>query len=1096
MNVFPRSVRSLCTGIFLLGLSAAGLRAQVPEGYYDSVAGLSGGELKQTLHQIIRRDHRFNLPTHTVLPYSNVPAALRVIWQDPENSAHILRIYSSSSVAAFDPSWDREHLWPRSRGVGQEGADFSDLFHVVPADVSVNARRGSRYFDLSDPADPFYLIPAHPTAPQASMDGDSWQPPPDQRGDIARAMFYMEVRYNGSDPATTDLQLVSFPPTGDRMANLNTLLLWHAEDPPDEIERTRNSLIYANYQGNRNPFVDRPELVEAIWGSGVPGDPLNAPLARVAAVGATASESPPSPARLVISLNQFAGPGGIAVGFVLSGTADLDEFVLGGDVISYDEETGFGEVLVEQGYSTVLILVSPLADGIEEQPETVVLTLMAGEGYDFTPDASSTATVTLRDTPSLPVSWNFNSVSPTDRILPANSGGGYVSLSGWTGTINSFSGQEGGALALVGRAGNGSWIDFHFSTSGYRDLSLSFATRGTATGFDTGLWSFSTDGANFTALTGINTATRNTTFLTRSVDFSPFASLNNAAEVVVRYTLSGATSDGGNNRLDNLVFQATTLVTGDALREVSVLAQTPEANPVTGQPGVFSLRLNGLAPAGGLEVVFSLGGTADAANDYLATGEGITAAGAGLYRIFFPEDEDTVFVGIVPQPAAAEGLLRTVVLSLPEPAAEIYLVGPSRTAVVTLPGDGTVVTNDYFTRLFTASAPFDLAGRSITFTPLAGGDLYIADIAPATRFPVDPLGGTPLVLSDDAFATVTLGGGRQVRLYGLDHTTLHVGSNGYLTFGSGDTAWSPSLAGHFDRPRVSPLFVDLNPADGGQISWKQTADRVAVSYVDVPRFSAEGRNSFQVEMFFDGRIRLTYLQIDAVAADNVVVGLSRGLGTPADFAASNFASYTAAAITSAPTATARVGSSFTYRITASGAPAGYGASPLPAGLALNAVTGEITGVAVQAGDYDIEIGVNYDGGGAVSARLALTVQPSDRPIDDWLGGEPLEEETLRRYAIGGGSGPREPGQAPVVSKVGEWLILAAVVRENDPAWRVKGESADDLTGLWSTIEVTVSGRLQGVSQAGVGQGFEQREYAVPVDGAERRFLRLRVELGE
>lgn len=1085
-------------GLFLLAVAVSGLRAGVPEGYYDGVEGLSGGDLKQTLHQIIRRDHRFNLSTHTVIPYGDVWSALREIWRDPENPENILLVYSPFSVGAFAASWNREHLWPRSRGVGQEGADFSDLFHVVPADASVNDQRGNRYFDLSDPADPSYLIPAHPAAPQASMDGDSWQPPPDQRGDIARAMFYMEVRYNGSDPATTDLQLVSFPPTGDRMANLNTLLLWHVEDPPDEIERTRNNLIYANYQGNRNPFVDRPELVEAIWGSGVPGDPLNAPLARVAAVGATASESPPSPARLVISLNQFAGPSGIVVGFVLSGTADLDEFVLGGDVISYDEETGFGEVLVEQGYATALILVTPLDDGIEEEPETVVLTLVAGEGYDFTPDASSTATVTLRDTPSLPVFWNFDSVSATDLVLPANSGSGYASLSGWTGTVANFDGPsgDGKALSLVGQDGNGSWIDFHFSMSGYRDLSLSFATRGTNTGFDTGLWSFSTDGANFTTLTGINTATRNTTFLTRSVDFSPFASLNNAAEVVVRYTLSGATSDSGNNRIDNLVFNATALVTGDALREVSALAQTPEANPVTGQPGVFALRLNGLAPIGGLEVVFSLGGTADAANDYLVTGEGITAAGAGLYRIFFPQDEDTVFVGIAPQPAAGEGPLRTVVLSLPEPSEEIYLVGPSRTAVVTLPGDGTVVTNDYFTRLFTSSAPFDLAGRSITFTPIAGGNLYIADIAPATRFPVDIQGGTPLVLSDDAFATVTLGGGRQVRLYGLDYSTFHVGSNGYLTFGAGDTAWSPSLSRHFDRPRVSPLFVDLNPADGGQISWQQTDDRVAVSYVDVPRFSVGDRNSFQVEMFFDGRIRLTYLQIDAVAAANVVVGLSRGLGTPADFAASNFTSYTAAAITSAPTAAARVGSPFTYRITASGGPSGYTAAPLPEGLALNAVTGEITGVAAQAGDYDIVIGANYDGGGAVAGQLGLTVQAADRPINDWLGGELLEEETLRRYAIGGGAGPREPGQAPIITKVEEWLSLTAVVREDDPALRVAGERVDDLTGLWSTNEVTVRGRLQGVSQAGVGPGFERREYAVPVDGAERRFLRLRVELEE
>jgi len=780
---------------------------------------------------------------------------------------------------------------------------------------------------------------------------------------------------------------------------------------------------------------------------------------------------------------------------VLSGTADLDEFTLGGDVMSYDPETGFGEVFFQAGYATALILVTPLDDGIEEEPETVVLNLVAGEGYEFTPDASSMATVTLRDTPSLPVYWNFDNVVPTDAILPANLGTGYISLSGWTGGIDSFRGLQGtDALALVGQQGNGSWIDFHFSMSGYRDLSLSFATRGTSAGFDVGTWSFSTNGADFTTLAGVNTATRNTSFLTRSVDFSPFASLSNAAEVVVRYTLSGATSNAGNNRLENLTFSATPLVTGDALREVSALVVTPEADPATGQPGIFALRLNGLAPAGGLDVFFSLGGTADAANDYVVTGEEVTPVAAGLYRIFFPEDEDTVFVGIAPQPAAAEGPSRTVVLSLPEPTEETYLVGPSRTAVVTLPGDGTVVTNDYFTRLFSSSDPFDLAGRSLTFTPVSGGNLYTADIVPATRFPVDPQGGAALLLGDDAFVAVPVAGEQAVRLYGLEYSTIYVGSNGYITFGAGDTRWTPTLSNHFRSPRVSPLFVDLNPASGGTISWRQTADRVAISYVDVPRYDAGGRNSFQVEMFFDGRIRFTYLQIDAVAAPDVVVGLSRGLGTPADFVASNFNNYTSAAITSAPTATARAGRLFTYQIRASGIPVGYTVSGLPDGLMLDPLTGAITGTPGQAGDYDITLGADYETGGSVTAGLALTVRPTGRPIDEWLGEETLDEESLRRYAIGGSSGPREPGQPSVVAQTEEVLTLTAVVREDDGELDVSGEHADDLGGPWSSQAVTERRGADGVSQTGVGPGFERREYSVPFGGAERRFMRLRVEL--
>jgi endonuclease I len=461
-------------------------------------------------------------------------------------------------VSQFSSTWNREHLWPRSRGnADQFGPHDSDLFHVVPSDTQVNSLRSNRYFDWSDPNDPAHIIPASPSAPQASYDSNSWQPAPGERGDIARAMFYMDVRYNGAEAYTTDLELVAFAPAGAQMGSLNTLLLWHAEDPPDEAERARNDLIYANYQGNRNPFIDHPELVAAIWGTGIPGDPLNVPLARVEAVAATASENPPSSARIVVSLNQFAGPGGVTVGFQLAGTASLGEFTLGGDETIYDPQTGRGTVRVQQGYATGLVTITPLADGEQEGPETVELRLLGGEGYDITPDASSIAVVTLRDAPSLPVTWNFNSFAVTDKVLPANSGEGSLSLSNWTGTIADFSNPNNNtrSLTLVSSTGNGSWIDFSFSMSGYRDLSLSFWTRGTSSGFTTGTWSFSTDGLSFTTYAGLNTATTGTTFISRTVDFSPFSSLNNAGLVILRYTLSGATSTS-DTRADCAHFQA------------------------------------------------------------------------------------------------------------------------------------------------------------------------------------------------------------------------------------------------------------------------------------------------------------------------------------------------------------------------------------------------------------------------------------------------------------------------------------------------------------------------------------------------------------
>lgn len=705
--------------VVLVLFSAGLLRGGAPSGYYQGGENLTGGELKQALHEIIRRDHRYGLTTHTVIPYGNLFAPLREIWRDPEIPANVLLAYSSMSTPGFSSTWNREHLWPRSRGnTDQFGPDDSDLFHVVPTDTQVNSLRSNRYFDRSDPNDPSYVIPASPFAPQASYDSNSWQPAPDERGDIARAMFYMDVRYNGTEAYTTDLELVAFAPSGAQMGHLNTLLLWHAEDPPDDSERARNDLIYANYQGNRNPFIDHPEFVTAIWGTGLPGDPLNLPLARVEAVAATAAENPTSAARIVASLNQFAGPGGVVISFQLAGTADLDEFTLGGDVTAYDPETGLGSVRVQEGYATGLILITPRADAEPEEPETVELSLLGGEGYNITPDSSSVALVTLRDAPSLPVAWNFNTFATTDRILSANSGEGILSLSNWTGTVNAFGGTTGNSLALASNAGNGSWIDFSFSMGGYRDLSLSFWTRGTSSGFDTGTWSFSTDGLNFTIYEGVNTATRQTSFILQNVDFSPFSSLNNAGLVILRYTLSGATSTSGNNRIDDLTFSAMPLVTGDALREASVVASAATALESPRTPAVFSMRLNGLAPAGGLTVGFALSGTAEPDVDYAVTGVQSWDPVSRTGTVYFEENEDTKFVGVEPVDDGVPESLESVVLILSAPPEESYLLGASTTATATIRDLGL---NDNFADAYVLEgAPVNTTGENLGATRETG----------------------------------------------------------------------------------------------------------------------------------------------------------------------------------------------------------------------------------------------------------------------------------------------------------------------------------------------------------------------------------------
>lgn len=194
---------------------------------------------------------------------------------------------------------------------------------------------------------------------------------------------------------------------------------------------------------------------------------------------------------------------------------------------------------------------------------------------------------------------------------------------------------------------------------------------------------------------------------------------------------------------------------------------------------------------------------------------------------------------------------------------------------------------DDFTEIFTAGDN-DLDNSSITFIPDGSANFYAACRQPATEFPTDPTGGVGLSLNDDDFVRINLTGDAHVTLFGKIYTSLYIGSNGYITFGAGDTDYTESLSDHFNLPRVAALFDDLNPGDMGNISWKQLADRVAVTYQNIPEYGAANNNSFQIELFFDGRIRITWL---GLATGDGLVGLSRGSGIPDGFVESDLSGY-------------------------------------------------------------------------------------------------------------------------------------------------------------------------------------------------------------
>ncbi|MEZ6086194.1 MAG: S8 family serine peptidase [Phycisphaerae bacterium] len=185
---------------------------------------------------------------------------------------------------------------------------------------------------------------------------------------------------------------------------------------------------------------------------------------------------------------------------------------------------------------------------------------------------------------------------------------------------------------------------------------------------------------------------------------------------------------------------------------------------------------------------------------------------------------------------------------------------------------------DYFTEDFLAD--FDLTNSAILYAPNGSVDFYSSCTFETLVLPTNPAGGNSVVLSDAGTAEVPLTGGAQIHLYGVSYNTIFINANGNLTFDAGDSDTTETFEDHFDQPRVSLLFDDLDPSEGGSVSYKQLADRFVVTWLNVSEDGANNDNTFQVELYYDGRIQLAWL---GVAANDGIVGLSAGLGVPVDF---------------------------------------------------------------------------------------------------------------------------------------------------------------------------------------------------------------------
>ena len=237
-----------------------------PADYYKGTAELSGEGLKSKLHEIAS--------DYIYITYSQVTEAIRLVDQDPQNSSNIIEIYTGNSTAYNLNSWNREHIWPQSFGAQEPTAPHSDLHHLFPANGSVNSARSNFTFtELPNGA----VVPGAPLCRYSAATRE-FEPGDLDKGRIARALFYLDMRYDGLGGEIGDFVLTDYPNQySQRMGKISDLLIWNRKFAPDERERRRNHLIFTggkigikNYprQANRNPFVDHPEWVDAVFTSG------------------------------------------------------------------------------------------------------------------------------------------------------------------------------------------------------------------------------------------------------------------------------------------------------------------------------------------------------------------------------------------------------------------------------------------------------------------------------------------------------------------------------------------------------------------------------------------------------------------------------------------------------------------------------------------------------------------------------------------------------------------------------------------------------------------------------------------------------------
>ncbi|MEO0631010.1 MAG: endonuclease, partial [Planctomycetota bacterium] len=321
---------------------AAGSFADPPDGYYDPITGTDGAtifsQLTTLTNQAISRS------------YDDARILLQNTDEDPANPANIILTYTGASITSTwtaGSTWNREHCWPRRLGVGSSGADNSDLHMLRPCNPSVNSSRGNKKF--------------------GTLPGQ-WDP--DQfgqhfRGEMARVVFYAATRYTYLSIHVIGLQ--------------SQFVDWNYEQMPDDDDRRRNDGVYV-YQQNRNPYVDRPEWVWAVFGDGPSDAQVTIADATSIDLGTFIDTGVPMTADVQISKT-----GAAPTTYLVSATGD----------VSSDAATGFQAGFGRGAQSEIITVATSGAIGPIAGEITIDTTEVTSAGVGLgSDDADDTVTIT------------------------------------------------------------------------------------------------------------------------------------------------------------------------------------------------------------------------------------------------------------------------------------------------------------------------------------------------------------------------------------------------------------------------------------------------------------------------------------------------------------------------------------------------------------------------------------------------------------------------------------------------------------------------------------------------------------------------------